>query len=301
MLPPTLAKADLHLLHVFSIVAKAGGFSAAQAELNVAASTISRQISDLETRLGMTLCERGRSGFRLTFKGELVLRAAQRLFASIREFSETVDGTRNKLAGHLAIAVIDNWAFNPHSPFLLGLKSFIDRAPDVSIELYSLAPADIEIAVQDGNASLGIGVFHRPKPGLIYEQIARERLGLYCAASHPLFGVDNPDTVEQLLSQANYAKRTYLNKSKVAEVSRNLQSNGSAHQIEGIAHLILTGHYIGYLPEHFAQYWHSQNLIAPVAGGRFDQISEIQLVWKRGSKLNQVSQTFTDLLRCHRS
>ena len=58
-------------------VAQCGGFAAAQVALNVGQSTISRQIGDLEERLGMRLCQRGRAGFRLTDKGWVVDEACQ--------------------------------------------------------------------------------------------------------------------------------------------------------------------------------------------------------------------------------
>ena len=56
---------DLKLLRVFATIVKCGGFSAAQAALNAGPSTISEQMSHLETRLGVKLCQRGRSGFHL--------------------------------------------------------------------------------------------------------------------------------------------------------------------------------------------------------------------------------------------
>jgi len=57
---------DLRLLRVFKAVADAGGLSNAQAVLNLNPSTISTQLSTLEAQLGYTLCQRGRSGFKLT-------------------------------------------------------------------------------------------------------------------------------------------------------------------------------------------------------------------------------------------
>ena len=57
---------DLRLLRVFRSVVECGGMAAAELELNIATSTISRHIKDLETRLGLTLCRRGRGGFALT-------------------------------------------------------------------------------------------------------------------------------------------------------------------------------------------------------------------------------------------
>ncbi len=61
--PLALSGLDFKLLKVFKAVVEAGGFSAAQNELNVGLAAISKQISDLEIRIGMRLCTRGREGF----------------------------------------------------------------------------------------------------------------------------------------------------------------------------------------------------------------------------------------------
>ncbi len=296
MLPLNLSKADLHLLYVFVTVVDARGFSSAQIELNVSPSTISRQISDLELRLGMTLCQRGRSGFRLTEKGDLVYRAAQRLFASVQEFGETIDGSRDKLVGSLSVAVVDNWVFNDTSPFSRALQRFVDQAPDVALELFSLAPDDIELAVQDMRVLMGIGVFHKHKPGLIYVSIGFENMGLYCAKGHPLFEENDALKIADLLKTCLYAKRSYLRERDVAPISKRLKTNARAHQIEGIAHLILTGKYIGFLPQHFADVWVRDGKMRPVQEGAFDQPSELKIVKKRGTELNLVARTFEKLV-----
>ena len=55
-----LSDMDLRLLQVFKSVAECGGMAAAELELNIGTSTVSRHMKDLETRLGLTLCRRGR-------------------------------------------------------------------------------------------------------------------------------------------------------------------------------------------------------------------------------------------------
>ena len=110
---PRLHKADLHMLAVFMTVTECGGFAAAQVALNVGQSTISRQISDLEKRLGMRLCQRGRAGFRLTDKGRIVYEACQHLATALESFRATVGALRGELVGDLSIAAIDNWADLP--------------------------------------------------------------------------------------------------------------------------------------------------------------------------------------------
>ena len=111
-----LSKADLHLLRVFEAVAETGGFSSAEVRLNVSASTISRQISGLETRLGVTLCERGRGGFRLTQEGETVLHASKRLFTAVSDFDGAVSAVKGELSGQVAIASIENWVTDRERP-----------------------------------------------------------------------------------------------------------------------------------------------------------------------------------------
>lgn len=292
----SLSKADLHLLRVFSVVVESKGFSAAQVALNVSTSTISRQISDLETRLGMQLCQRGRTGFRITDKGDTVYHAAQKLFLSLDDFQETVNGSRGRLVGHLSLGVIDNWVSNDKAPIGNALTKFTKIAEDVNIELHSLAPDDIEYAVLDNRISVGIGVFHTQKPGLIYKEIGLEFIGLYCGKEHPLFDDTYRANQKDLLQGAKLARRAYLNEEKVAPKTHGLTSNAKAHQVEGIALLILTGNFIGYLPQSYANNWVKDGRMKSVARGEFDLPTPIKLVTKRGEKLNLVSRTFIEFL-----
>ena len=50
-----IQQADIRLLRVFQTIVLSGGIAAAERALNVGRSTISRQLSDLEFRLGMKL------------------------------------------------------------------------------------------------------------------------------------------------------------------------------------------------------------------------------------------------------
>lgn len=297
MLPPALSKADIRLLHVFATIVEAKGFSAAQITLNVSASSISRQISELEARLSMKLCHRGRGGFRMTPQGEAVYQAAQKVFSALGDFRATIDGTRGQLSGILSIAVVDNWIFNTKAPILPALTAFVTSAPQVEYELYSLAPDDIERSVLDEKIAIGFGVFHQHKPGLVYETIGKERIGLYCAATHPVALAQDLDEAERRLNTAGFVRRAYLDEDMVAPVSRRLASNAVAHQIEGIAMLILTGKYIGYLPESYASLWLEKGQMVPVSSGLHDRETDIKLIRKREHDTNPLLQAFYKLIR----
>ena len=66
-----LSNIDIRLLRVFRQIVESGGLSAAELQLNISRSVISRHLKDLETRLGgLELCRRGRAGFALTDEGQ---------------------------------------------------------------------------------------------------------------------------------------------------------------------------------------------------------------------------------------
>src|SRR6187402_1443668 len=81
-----LGDADLRLLDVFRKVVDCGGLAAAELDLNIGISTVSRHLKELETRLGLVLCRRGRGGFALTREGERVYAGALGLMASVDAF-----------------------------------------------------------------------------------------------------------------------------------------------------------------------------------------------------------------------
>ena len=296
MLPSYLSKADLYLLYVFTVVADARGFSAAQVDLNVSTSTISRQISDIETRLGMRLCSRGRAGFQMTEQGDLVYHAAKKLFLSLEDFEKEVTGVRENIVGHLSVGVIDNWISNGTSAMVRALSKFAKAAPDVSLELHTLAPDDLELGVLDRRISFGIGVFHSHKPGIDYEKISEEFVDLYCAAAHPLFNCRDENRIREGIAKASLAKRSYLNESIVAPITRGMKSNAEAHQIEGIVTLILTGHHIGYLPRSFAESMVKSRHIRAISDGEFALPVAIEMINKRGHARSLVERTFVDCL-----
>ena len=127
----TVTDADLRLLHVFRAVVACGGFAAAELELNINRSTISRHIKDLEIRLGVTLCRRGRGGFALTSEGQQVYASALRIMSAMEDFQHEVDDLHQRLTGSLTIAIFDKTATNPQCHMSRAFCRFDELAPEV--------------------------------------------------------------------------------------------------------------------------------------------------------------------------
>ena len=294
---PRLHKADLHLLAVFMMVAECGGFAAAQVALNVSQSTISRQIGDLEKRLGMRLCQRGRAGFRLTDKGRIVYEACQHLSTALESFRTTVGALRGELVGDLSIAAIDDWATERGYPMADVLRAFRAKARQVHIHFHTLAPDEIERAVLDNRVNLGIGVFHQHRPGLSYEALYDDPVELYCGSGHPLFDRAPHGLERSEVQEVDLVHRAYLSERQVAPLTGNVRSTAAARQIEGVAFLILSGWHIGYLPVSYAERWVVSGRMRSILPATYRLNTKFELVTRRGVALTLVGETFADFLR----
>ena len=278
-------------------VAECGGFAAAQVALNVGQSTISRQIGDLEMRLGMRLCQRGRAGFRLTDKGRIVYEACQHLATALESFRTTVGALRGELVGDLSIAAIDNWATERGYPMADVLRAFRERARQVHIHFHTLAPDEIERAVLENRVNLGIGVFHQHRPGLCYEVLYDDPVELYCGIGHALFDRAPHALDRNDLQVADHVHRAYLSERRVAPLTADLRSTATARQIEGVAFLILSGWHIGYLPVTYAERWVVNGRMRSILPETYRLDTKFELVTRRGVAPTLVSETFADILR----
>src|SRR5690606_997745 len=117
-----LTDIDLRLLRVFHSVAEYGSFAAAESALGISSSAISLHMSELEKRLGMRLCQRGRAGFALTDEGREVLRASAAMMAAIEDFRSEINLMHKRLRGELNIGLMNNLVTQPRMRITAALR-----------------------------------------------------------------------------------------------------------------------------------------------------------------------------------
>lgn len=248
------AGTDLTLLRVFDAVVRHGGFAAAQTELNIAPSTISNHIRALEDRLGVKLCQRGREGFGLTEQGAVVVASARRLFQSLDDFSAEVGNLGETLVGELKIGVLDSMVTDPNLRLSQAIAKFKSTPNTVSIDIREDPPHILMQKLYNGEHHFGIGAFSNKIAGLNYETLYFEMNCLYCADTHPLF-----DAPADYLTLPNMRKQSVVSRAYWRnEFVRNLgfeNIGAKVDQIDPQVILILSGHYLGFLPDHVAQPW----------------------------------------------
>ena len=292
----TLHDIDLKLLRVFTAVVDNGGFAPAQAVLNISLSRLSTMITELERRLGMRLCHRGRAGFRLTDKGAQVYQSSLKLMNGLESFRAEVGALRGRLVGTLAIGMVDNIISNPACRLSDVMRRFHERDQEVRVSLHIDAPPELEQRVMDGRLDLVIGAFHHALPALDYRPLFDEEQTLYCGASHPFFKRADETIAVEELSQAAYAGRGYPEET----TPLHLKPATTSDSMEGLAMFVLSGRFIAYLPTHYALHWVERGLMRPIRPRRLAYRSQFHAVTRKAGAATTVLTTFVvDLIDAH--
>jgi DNA-binding transcriptional LysR family regulator len=244
--------AEVRLLRIFKAVVECGGFSAAELELDIGRSTVSRHINDLEARLGVSLCRRGRAGFALSAEGEHVYQGALALLEALDGFRAGVQDLREELAGKLAIGIFDKTASNPQAHIGGALHALRRAAPGVRIDITVGAINAIEAGIIGGKLQVGIVPGHRRSDMLEYHELFGENMYLYCGRGHPLFAARRRATALAELQHHDYAGLAFHSPNMEATHRFGLRRRATANDQEAIATLVLSGDYIGFLPDHYA-------------------------------------------------
>ena len=150
---------DLRLIRVFLAIVDAGGLSAAQTTLNVGQSTLSSQLATLETRLGFSLCQRGRGGFRLTAKGERFVQLARRLVYALNDFSAEARNMDRQLVGTLNVGLIGQAPMNQNLRMGQAIARFRERDEAVRLSVLVRAPGELEQLLVGGQIQVAVGYF----------------------------------------------------------------------------------------------------------------------------------------------
>ena len=247
---PALADVDLRLLAVFNAIVQANGFTAAEEALGMTQATISVHMRNLEDRLGLRLCERGRGGFFLTEAGRQVHSAMLDLFGSLQRFHGAMADARGELTGDLTFGTVDAMATNGQLSLDRAIAAFNARAPRVRLFIDIAAPQDLARGLLTGRHQVALMPTDQPPARMDAVELFRERQNLYCGRGHPLFGAGESDLTDDRLAAQPFAARSYM--AEAARCGIAFESRAITAHMEGTLLLLLSGAYVGFLPDHFA-------------------------------------------------
>ena len=143
----------IRLMRLFTRTVDAGSFSAAAREAGTTQPTVSRQIANLETELGVRLLARGTTGLKLTEAGEAFCERARQILREIDELRAGIDGTGRNVVGRLRVNSPAAFGEQYLTPILVGLAQ---RNPALVVDLVlsdhfiDLVEGGIDVAIRFG-------------------------------------------------------------------------------------------------------------------------------------------------------
>lgn len=295
-----VADFDIRLLRVFKTVVDAGSFAGAESTLGITRSAISVHMSDLEGRLGMRLCQRGRAGFALTDQGREVLRATESLLAAVEDFRSEINQLHRSLRGDLNVGLINNLVTEPRMQVTTALEYISRQSSEVRINLSMNTPSEIEQGLIDGRLHVGVLPLITTLSGLDYRPLYDEQSLLYCSRSHPLFRqlaqAEREGQVVQVSQQALCTAATvapsYPMSPQALALHQPLHCTATASNREAIAFLILSGQYMGFLPSHYAAAWVEKGEMLAVLPHSMHFTVQLVVATRKGRRENQLLQLF---------
>ena len=162
-------------LALFLKVCEAGSFSEAARQLDLAPSSVARQVATMEAQLGSRLFTRSTRHLALTEAGELLRQRGGHIVAEVEDTRRAIAGVDREPRGRLRLTAPQAFGQRHLVPVLAG---FLKRYPEVSVELLLNDSMD-DLIEQRIDLALRIGVL--PDSSLVAVRLAPQ-LRVACAA-----------------------------------------------------------------------------------------------------------------------
>ena len=170
-------------LHLFILVCEEGTIARASERAFMAPSAVSKRISDIEARFGVSLLKRSKRGAAPTPAGQALLRHARALTRAMErldgELSEYAEGAR----GHVRVLanISSIMEFLPEE-----LSTFMLSHPRIQADMEERFSPDVVRGVAEGAGDLGICRGSMAVGDLEFLPYRQDHLAVVVGAGHPL-------------------------------------------------------------------------------------------------------------------
>jgi len=286
---------DWNLLRTFMVVVEQRGISKAADFLGLKQPTISVALKRLELATEQTLIIRKPNEFTVTRAGQALYAECATIFGAISQLPSLMDVDNAELRGHLSIAITSHVISEHFDEFL---HQFSLDHPSVTYSFTVSESDEVETAISQNRASVGICLLSKPPKNLDCLVIYREFFGLYCGGRHPLFDAKEIRE-EQLEGEPFVAFQTEAEGGPLEVISHLRARLGLANPWRGVSsslneirRMIMSNIGVGALPLHVAQ--------SDVKAGRLRQLPpyndlpmiEINLITNPARRMSDAEATF---------
>lgn len=140
-------------LRIFATIVDAGGISAAARQLGMPKSSVSRELTAIEARLGTRLIQRSTRHLSLTEPGDVLISYARRIVEELENAEAAVEALEELPSGHLAVTApyaMVRFTFGPNLPAFLERYPALSLSINPTIEIIDLIENRIDVAIRIG-------------------------------------------------------------------------------------------------------------------------------------------------------
>src|SRR5262249_24571875 len=172
---------DIAVLKTFLAVAQERSFPRAAAKVHRTRPAVSQAVRRLEVDLGEQLFDRSSKNGTLTDAGRVLQNYGERLVRLAEETESAMRELRDLRRGRVLIGA-NEAAVHTLLPLI---SSFLERYPEISIDVRRVPARPIAVQVQQGSLDFGALTFRPVESGLLEVMVGSDELVLLMPPSHP--------------------------------------------------------------------------------------------------------------------
>ncbi|OPZ59171.1 MAG: HTH-type transcriptional regulator CynR [Deltaproteobacteria bacterium ADurb.Bin510] len=241
---------DVKDLRLVKMIAETGNLTKAAGRLNVSQPALSRQLFDLEERVGARLFERNPKGMQATATGQDLLELAGELLERVEATENAITSKLNCGSGQLNLAIhcMPIFACLPEV-----LKLYHAHYPNVRLTAQSTTDFDDDL--KQNRCDLVITMHNEAKKGLVFEPLFSDEVVIIAAPDNPLTSGDYLALKD--MSKANYASWigkecdpicAMLKASNISPLSCTVMG-----EVNSLMHMVSTSSALAFLPRFTAR------------------------------------------------
>lgn len=277
---------DIRLRYLYES-ARLGTMRAASEKLDVATSSVSRQIAELEAELGLALIERERRKIKLTEAGEASCQYYREKLSREEAFLSRIKELKSIRTGKIVLAVGEAYVTQRFSD---RLQDFMQRYPGMEVQVEVANTSAVADRVREDNAHIGL-IFDIPRDPKIHARLVLPQpLMAIVNARHPLSHNTSIDLAslrgESIgLPEENYRIRQIIHTAEQEE-GVFLEASLLTNSLTLITDFVKSGRGIAILPELVVQQeLASGDLIALPFTNRILTSTKTSLITRAGRQL----------------
>ena len=174
---------DLRHIRAFLALARAGSFTRAAAELNMAQPTLTVQIQQLEDAVGVRLFDRSKRHVALTQAGRDLLGPLERILRDVEAIATSTEELLEHRRGLVTVAALPSVAAGllPRA-----IKRLSEAFPGITVRVHDGVAVTVAAMVKAGQVDFGISSQTYGDRELTSQVLMMDRLCAIVAPTHPL-------------------------------------------------------------------------------------------------------------------